>query len=106
MAKKECYECMEEKTLREFPKDGRSPDGRGKTCTACKEKAGGAKPAAPDAKTKPKAAKPAKKTALVAKPGRAEEMTIPDRLNAVAVKLGEKLVLRRFVRYQLGEGLD
>lgn len=35
-----------------------------------------------------------------------EEITVPNRMNAVTVKLGEKMVLRRFVRYQLGEGLD
>ena len=32
-----------------------------------------------------------------------EDMTVLDRLNETAVKLGEKTVLRRFVRYRLGE---
>lgn len=32
-----------------------------------------------------------------------EDMTVRDRINQVTVKVGEKLVLRRFVRYQLGE---
>jgi elongation factor Ts len=32
-----------------------------------------------------------------------EDMTVLDRMNEVTVKLGEKVVLRRFVRYQLGE---
>jgi elongation factor Ts len=35
-----------------------------------------------------------------------EDILVPDRMNAVTVKLGEKMVLRRFVRYQLGEELD
>ena len=33
-----------------------------------------------------------------------EDITVLDRMNAVTVVLGEKVVLRRFVRYQLGEG--
>jgi elongation factor Ts len=32
-----------------------------------------------------------------------EDITVQDRMNEVTVKLGEKVVLRRFVRYQLGE---
>jgi len=32
-----------------------------------------------------------------------EDITVLDRMNSVTVKLGEKIVLRRFVRYQLGE---
>jgi elongation factor Ts len=35
-----------------------------------------------------------------------EDITVQDRINAVTVKLGEKVVLRRFVRYQLGEELE
>ena len=33
-----------------------------------------------------------------------EDVSVLDRINAVTVRLGEKVVLRRFVRYQLGEG--
>ena len=32
-----------------------------------------------------------------------EDISVLDRVNEVTVKLGEKVVLRRFVRYQLGE---
>jgi elongation factor Ts len=32
-----------------------------------------------------------------------EDITVLDRVNNVTVKLGEKIVLRRFIRYQLGE---
>ena len=37
---------------------------------------------------------------------RDEDKTIQDLMNDLLVKLGEKMVLRRFVRYQLGEQLD
>lgn len=37
---------------------------------------------------------------------RDEDRTVQDLLNDTLVKLGEKIKLRRFVRYQLGEDLD
>jgi elongation factor Ts len=35
-----------------------------------------------------------------------EDLTVLERMNRVTVRLGEKIVLRRFVRYQLGEGTE
>jgi len=37
---------------------------------------------------------------------RDDEKTVQDLINDVLVKLGERVVLRRFVRYQLGEALE
>jgi elongation factor Ts len=37
---------------------------------------------------------------------RDDERTVQDLINDVLVKLGERVVLRRFVRYQLGEALE
>ena len=34
------------------------------------------------------------------------EKTVEQVLNEVVAKIGEKIVVRRFVRYQLGEGLE
>ncbi len=34
------------------------------------------------------------------------ELTIQDLLNELALKLGEKIVIRRFVKFNLGEGLE
>ena len=37
---------------------------------------------------------------------RDDSMTIEDLLNDLLAKTGEKIIIRRFVRYQVGEGLD
>ncbi len=37
---------------------------------------------------------------------RDDSMTIADLLNDLLAKTGEKIIIRRFVRYQVGEGLD
>jgi elongation factor Ts len=34
------------------------------------------------------------------------EMTVEDRIKGVIAKVGENIVVRRFCRYQLGEGIE
>ncbi len=36
----------------------------------------------------------------------AAKKTIQDRLNDLSAKIGEKVVLRRFVRFEVGEGIE
>ncbi len=54
-----------------------------------------------------KLAKMAKEVALLQQPFvKNPDITIGDLLNEMTLKLGEKIVIRRFVKYNLGEGLE